>query len=68
MSKPLKIEDEVYYDLTQEKVGNETYSQVIARLLDILRMLRGIEPKLRGHTAYQEFKSASEAQQEAANR
>ena len=56
MSKQLKIEDEVYNDLTTTKGPGETYSQLIARLLDIRRMVLGVEPLLKGQEAYAEFK------------
>lgn len=39
MSKQLKIEDNVYNDLTKAKWPGETYSHTIARLLDVRDIL-----------------------------
>lgn len=58
MSKQVKIEDEVYTDLTQNKGPGETYSQLIARLLDIRRMVLGAEVILHGQKAIEEFRRA----------
>jgi len=58
MSKQLKVEDEVYTDLTRTKDAGETYSQFIARLLDIRRMVVGAEVVLHGQKAIEAFRRA----------
>jgi len=68
MSRLIKLDDRVYHDLTMEKTGNDTYSQVVDRMLDIMRAIRGIEPILAGQKVYQEFKEKQRLAKEAANR
>ena len=55
MSHSIKVDDKTYRTLQEIQGSRETYNGVIARLLDMHRMLRGIEPMLAGHKAYQEF-------------
>ena len=55
MSKTIKLEDPVYFDLDDVKEKHETFSQAVARLIDLYRQLRGLEPILRGDKAYHEF-------------
>ena len=55
MSHSIKINDLTYNDLREIQGPRETYNDVVSRLLDIYKMLRGVEPMLAGHKAYQEF-------------
>lgn len=68
MSKTIRVEDEVYTELEAVRDKRETFSQAIARLIDVRRMVLGIEPILRGQQAFQEFKHAREAKKAAGNR
>ena len=56
MSHSIKINDQNYQDLQKIQGPRETYNDAVSRLLDMWRMLQGIEPILRGHKAYQEFR------------
>lgn len=67
MSKQLKVEDEVYTDLTRTKGPGETYSQLIARLLDIRRMVVGAELVLHGQKAIEAFRRVRAEAKEATN-
>ena len=51
MSKQIKIDDEVYSELTEAKWPGETYSHAIARLLEVRRLLLGLESKLDANVA-----------------
>ena len=68
MSKSIKLGDDVYADLDEIRGKGETFSQAVDRLLDLRRMLLGIDPILRGQKAYQEFKDAEEREKQAAER
>lgn len=57
MSHSIKINDKAYNDLREMQAPRETYNDVVSRLLDMWRMLQGIEPILSGHKAYQEFRN-----------
>lgn len=43
MPKQIKIHDKVYADLTAEKKEGETYSEVITRLLVLIKLFRQVE-------------------------
>ncbi len=55
MSHSIKVQDKEFEELQKIQGPRETYNDVVSRLLDIYRMLRGVEPMLSGHKAYQEF-------------
>ncbi len=55
MSRSIKISEESYQTIREMQGPRETYKDVVERLLDMWRMLRGLEPLLSGHKAYQEF-------------
>lgn len=63
MSKTIRVEDKTWDELDELKGKHETFNDVLSRLVDIRRMVLGIEPILRGQQAYQEFKDARAAQQ-----
>ncbi|MBA7563510.1 hypothetical protein ES708_05169 [subsurface metagenome] len=65
MSKLVRVDGEVYDELETIRDKRETFSQVIARLVDIRRMVLGIEPILRGHIAFEEFKKQRDQEKEA---
>ncbi len=67
MSKAIKLNDDVYEGLRKIQAPRETYSEVVARLLDLWRTLNGLEPILRGSIAYQEFKDRQAAKAAAAH-
>ncbi len=55
MSHSIKLNDLTYDALREIQGPRETYNDAVSRLLDIYKMLRGVEPMLAGHKAYQEF-------------
>jgi len=56
MSKLIRVSDDVYQDLEMVRDKRETMSQVVDRLIDLWRMLNGIEPVLRGDISFHEWK------------
>ena len=68
MSRVIKVDDDVYLGLREIQAPRETYSEVVARLLDIWRVLHGLEPILKGSIAYHEFKARQAAEAAAALR
>ncbi len=68
MSKVIKLGDDVYNGLREMQAPRESYSEVVARLLDIWRALHGLEPILRGSIAYHEFKARQAEKAAAAHR
>ena len=68
MRKFIALKVETYDELEKLREKRETFNEVVARLIDIRRMIMGIEPILAGQKAFQEFKSARQAQKEATNR
>lgn len=68
MARVIKVDDEVYMGLRELQAPRESYSEVVARLLDIWRALHGLEPILRGAIAYHEFKAQQAAEAAAALR
>jgi len=68
MSKTVRVEPEVYDELERIREKRETFSQVISRLVDIRRMVLGIEPILRGQKAFNEFKAQRDQEKAAAER
>lgn len=68
MSKLIRVSNETYNELEQLMDKRQTFNQVVARLIDIQRMVLGIEPILRGQKAFQEFKSAREAREGGINK
>jgi len=67
MGKTIKLEESVYFELDEIRVKGETFSQAVARLLDLRRMLSQLDPILRGQQAYQGWKSASERENKTAD-
>ena len=68
MSKTIRVEDKTYQELDEMREKHETFNDVLTRLVDIRRMVLGIEPILRGQRAYQEFKDARAKAKEASQR
>ena len=68
MSKLIRVSDEVHRDLDEVRGKGETFSQVIDRLIDIRRMIVGIEPILRGQRAFNEWKEQRDKEKAAAER
>jgi hypothetical protein len=56
MSHSIKLQDETHTTLDQLRGKGETYSQAVDRLLDLWRIIRGVEPVLRGSYVYHEWK------------
>jgi predicted CopG family antitoxin len=48
VSKAIKLEDKVYYELTMLMAPKETYSQVVERLLAIRLIAGGLSEALQG--------------------
>jgi predicted CopG family antitoxin len=57
-SKTIRVQQDTWNRLEQERDWRETFDTVISRLLDIHDMLRGVEPLLKGQQAFEEFKRA----------
>ena len=66
MLHSIKVTDDVLKALQEEQRPRESYTDVIARLLDIMRALRGLEPILRGSNSFHEWKRQREAEAMAA--
>ena len=57
-SKTIKLDEITYNNLDDVREKHETFTQVVSRLIDLYRTLRGMEPILRGDAAYNEFREA----------
>ena len=68
MSKTIWLHDNTYHDLDEVRDKRESFDHVVARLLDIRRMVIGIEPALSGEKAYHEFRAKEAIAKEATNR
>ena len=60
ISKTIKLDENTYNNLDDVREKHETFTQVVSRLIDLYRTLRGMEPILRGSTAYHEFRKTQE--------
>lgn len=63
MTHTIRIDDEVYKGLQEIQAPRESYSDVICRLLDLLRSIRGLEPILRGSLAYNAWRQQRDVEQ-----
>lgn len=59
-SKLIRVDEVTFNHLEEIRRKDETKSQVLDRLIDLYRMLRGAEPLLRGSVAYREFQERQE--------
>ncbi|MBA7559824.1 hypothetical protein ES708_01440 [subsurface metagenome] len=60
MSKPIKLEDKVYYQLAQLRGKRETFSDVVAKLLTAKEAADTLSGICHGQGAESEFKPASQ--------
>jgi len=45
MSKQIKLDDQVYHRLDNIRVGRETFSHAVSRLLDLFKAIEGIQTR-----------------------
>lgn len=57
-SKTIRVKEDTWNRLEQERDWKETFDTVISRLLDIHDMVRGVEPLLKGSKAFNDFRAA----------
>uniref|UniRef100_A0A6M3Y2W0 Uncharacterized protein n=1 Tax=viral metagenome TaxID=1070528 RepID=A0A6M3Y2W0_9ZZZZ len=58
MSKLIRVDELTFNNLEDIRRKDETKSQVLDRLIDLWRMLKGTEPLLRGSVAFREFQES----------
>jgi len=56
MSKQIKLDDQVYHRLDAIRVGRETFSHAVERLLDLYKAFEGLQSEFikRGHASLRE--------------
>ena len=59
-SHTIRVSEEVYQGLHDFQSPRETHSDVVAKLLNIVRALKSLEPILAGQKAYHEWKQRQE--------
>lgn len=63
MSKTIKLEDEIYQRLERWRGKRETFSEAVARLLNIQDAVGGLQDILEGQIAFREGQRAKEVSQ-----
>lgn len=68
MTHTIRVDDQVYDGLRAIQAPRESYSDVICRLLDLRRMITGLEPILRGSHAYHAWRAQRDAEKKMLER